>query len=213
MTRYSRELADLLCEQLAAGRTLRSVCRDDGMPSRQAVQKWIAGDIDGFAERYEAARQLGYAAMEDEIIDLSDEAALDMAAVGKARLQVDSRKWVLAKSLPKRYGDRTIIAGDPDAPLVIEDNRPPIETFLIEFAGRSNGEIAAASHAPNIQLPVAEPVPPPEPPSRATPRRVRHAAEPEPEPPPPRVAPEPAPDRLAAFRGTGIGEVPEPFDR
>jgi len=35
------------------------------------------------------------------------------------RLQVDARKWMLAKMLPKKYGDRTTLAGDPGAPLSI----------------------------------------------------------------------------------------------
>ncbi len=119
MTRYSRELSDLLCDQLAAGRTLNSVCQDSGMPSRTAVQKWVASGIDGFAERYALARRLGYEVMADEVVDLSDGAGLSTEAVAKARLQVDSRKWLLAKALPKMFGDRVTVAGDPDAPLVI----------------------------------------------------------------------------------------------
>src|SRR5579859_4642535 len=132
LMQYTREVSDLICQQLAAGRTLRSICQAEDMPSREAVRKWVLADTDGFAERYEQARMLGYETLEDEIIDLSDDAGLSHEAVGKARLQVDSRKWLLAKSLPKRYGDRTILAGDRDAPLAVavEDNRPPIDTLI-----------------------------------------------------------------------------------
>ncbi len=30
------------------------------------------------------------------------------------RLQVDTRKWLLSKALPKVYGDKLAIGGDPD---------------------------------------------------------------------------------------------------
>ncbi len=38
-------------------------------------------------------------------------------SVAHARLRIDTRKWLMAHLAPKKYGDRTIIAGDPDAPL------------------------------------------------------------------------------------------------
>lgn len=34
-----------------------------------------------------------------------------------ARVEIDARKWFASKFLPKRYGDRTTLAGDPEAPL------------------------------------------------------------------------------------------------
>lgn len=127
---YNRELADLICEQLALGKTLRSVCRSDDMPSRESVRLWVLRDEDGFAKRYEDARMLGYEVMEEQVLDIGDEVGADMASIQKARLQVDSRKWILAKSLPKRYADRTILAGDAESPLEI---RPPIDQFVSEF--------------------------------------------------------------------------------
>jgi len=42
---------------------------------------------------------------------------LSKTAVAHARLRIDTRKWLMAHLAPKKYGDRTIIAGDPDAPL------------------------------------------------------------------------------------------------
>ena len=48
---------------------------------------------------------------------LSPQAAqiIDVAA----RLAVDTRKWIASKVLPKKYGDRQVLAGDPDAPLQV----------------------------------------------------------------------------------------------
>lgn len=51
-------------------------------------------------------------------------------AVDRARLRHDARKWLMAKANPRLYGERTTIAGDPDAPLVVEDGRKPIAELI-----------------------------------------------------------------------------------
>lgn len=71
--------------------------------------------------------------MADEIMEISDApvgstqtGATDSGAVQKQRLQVDTRKWLLSKLLPKKYGEKvdlnhqggfslTVITGVPDA--------------------------------------------------------------------------------------------------
>ncbi len=57
LVNYSRALAKRICDQLARGRTLKAICRDDGMPARQTVQEWVRTDRDGFAARYRALPQ------------------------------------------------------------------------------------------------------------------------------------------------------------
>jgi hypothetical protein len=42
----------------------------------------------------------------------------DWAAVQKHKLQVDSRKWLLSKLAPKKYGDKLELSGDNENPLV-----------------------------------------------------------------------------------------------
>jgi len=70
------------------------------------------------------AREAGLAAMADEIIAISDadytgpDGHADNALVQQARLRVDARRWLLAKLLPKRYGDRVELVGDASAPLI-----------------------------------------------------------------------------------------------
>jgi terminase small subunit-like protein len=56
-TNYSKEIADIICTRMAEGESLRSICRDAGMPSEGTVRGWAARDVDGFAERYRAARK------------------------------------------------------------------------------------------------------------------------------------------------------------
>jgi hypothetical protein len=44
----------------------------------------------------------------EEIVELADEpvAPNDNAAVQRARLRVDTRKWLMSKLAPRKYGDR-----------------------------------------------------------------------------------------------------------
>ena len=115
-TDYSPELADRICAELGKGRSLKRICADDWAPSTTAVYEWIQIHRE-FADKYARAREVQAETMADELIDLSDLAE----DVQKARLQIDTRKWVAAKLLPKKYGERQQIehSTDPDKPLEI----------------------------------------------------------------------------------------------
>lgn len=93
-------------------------------------------DPEGLSLRYAQARELGYRRMADEIVELSNKKGewvdvqdldedgrplldadgmpilkkvfmpLNSDVIAHTRLQIDTRKWVLAKMLPKIYGDK-----------------------------------------------------------------------------------------------------------
>src|SRR5690606_35883601 len=112
-TTYSAEIADEICRRLAEGETLRAICRELDIPA-STVLEWVRDDRDGFSERYARARELGYEVMADELIEIADGGSGDWQ---RDRLRVDTRKWLLARMLPRRYGDRVTLAGDAAAPL------------------------------------------------------------------------------------------------
>lgn len=118
-TEYTADLAQEICAKLAEGRTLRSVCKDDGVPPESTVRTWVLDDREGFAAQYARAREIGYGSMADEIIEIADNSSLDVIKgdeetadrvntefVARSRLKVDTRKWLLSKALPKVYGDK-----------------------------------------------------------------------------------------------------------
>jgi hypothetical protein len=114
---YSAELADEVCALIAEGKSLRQVTEQPGMPSRRSVQYWLTRYPD-FREKYECAMMLCAEFWAHEIIEISDDSAgdfiisedgrraVDHENINRSRLKVDSRKWLLSKLLPKRYGDR-----------------------------------------------------------------------------------------------------------
>lgn len=100
---YSDEIADEICNLIADGQSLRTICADDDMPNKATVFRWLAAH-ESFRDQYARARDAQADALVDEMIDIADAADADNAQA--ARLQVDARKWVASKLKPKLYGDK-----------------------------------------------------------------------------------------------------------
>lgn len=119
---YTQAAADRVCEGLAQGMSLREICRGQGMPTEGAVRGWIIDDREGFASHYARAKEAGLERMAEEILEISDdgsndwmerqvaegvrEAIVDHEHIARSKLRVDTRRWLLSKLLPKKYGDR-----------------------------------------------------------------------------------------------------------
>jgi hypothetical protein len=130
---YTEELAAKICSKLAEGKTLRAVCRIDGMPPESTVRRWALDDFNGFAAQYARAREIGYHSMADETLDIADDGTNDVIhdedghettnydVIARSRLRVDTRKWLLSKALPKVYGEKISqeVSGPDGAPIVI----------------------------------------------------------------------------------------------
>lgn len=121
-----------ICERLMAGESLRAICADPQLPSEGTVYRAIATDPK-FQEQYVRARRAQAERYADELIAIADTPAIGRKIVTRfggeretiegdmverSRLRVDTRKWVLARLLPRRYGDRLELAGSEDAPLI-----------------------------------------------------------------------------------------------
>lgn len=130
-SKYSERIADDICERLADGESLRTICAAESMPKRSTVFRWLASNQE-FRDQYARAREAQADALADEILDIADEAGtmvradkhgtkaddgdgntevvFDPTAVARNRLRVDARKWVAAKLKPKAYGEKQEIS-------------------------------------------------------------------------------------------------------
>ena len=121
---YTEALAAKICRRLAEGESLRAICADKAMPSISTVMGWLFdGNHGDFSEQYARAREAQAEVRADEIVDIADDASGDFAAdkdgklvvnsehIQRSRLRVDARKWIAAKLLPKRYGDKLDLGG------------------------------------------------------------------------------------------------------
>lgn len=132
---YSTALAAQLCSRIAEGESLRSICRDDAMPSIAVVFEWLAQKPD-FAEQYTRAREEQADVHADAIVAIADETPdveevldkhgnvvdikLHSAYVQWQKNRIDARKWVASKLKPKKYGDRVQVAGEAESPIKVE---------------------------------------------------------------------------------------------
>src|ERR1700704_4542406 len=112
-TNYTRALADIICDRMTEGEGLRAICRDFGMPSEGAVRGWSVPDVDGFGERYRAARLLLMEYWADQIVDIADDGDLDPR---DRQIRTGVRQWLMSK-VSRGYGERLVHSGDPESPV------------------------------------------------------------------------------------------------
>jgi hypothetical protein len=125
-SRYSDEdkarISAAVLARMEGGQTAFKACEAEGVP--YVTFNWWCGEQPALAEAYARAREGLIARMAQELADIADEPViltpdgkLDSAAVQKQRLQIDTRKWLLSKLAPKKYGERLELAGDADSPI------------------------------------------------------------------------------------------------
>lgn len=113
------EIIAEICDRISKGESLRSVLRSENMPDAVTFYSWIDKN-DLFIKQYARSTEMRADAIFEEILEIADnpvegviietddygktkEKKGDM--LGHRRLQVDARKWYLAKMMPKKYGD------------------------------------------------------------------------------------------------------------
>jgi hypothetical protein len=107
-SKYSQELADIICSELMLGKSLRTVTQPEGMPSIVTIFAWMRIHPE-FLNQYTRAKQESADAMAEDILYLADSTEQDKDAINKTRLQVDTRKFLMAKMKPKKYGDSSAL--------------------------------------------------------------------------------------------------------
>jgi len=139
---FSWASANEINERLSAGESLLRICRDSpNLPNAFTVRRWVVGigipkeHLAVFRANYEAARMSQADHMFEDIVELSNNAdEFNQVHVNKSRLQVDSRKWVLARMNRVKYGDRSDlnVGGQADSPLATTAKIPSVEDMTPE---------------------------------------------------------------------------------
>lgn len=115
-TDYTEDLGDAICAEIALGRSLVKICKDEGMPNPASVYRWRRLHIE-FSTNYAHAREDEADLFAEEIIAIPDELVgnpvivdgkpvlvdgkpvmfIDSASVAHAKLRTDSRKWIASR--------------------------------------------------------------------------------------------------------------------
>jgi hypothetical protein len=111
------EVADMICAHLADGKTLLEICAEDKSLNQSTIRAWAATNYQGFASKYECAREIGLHAMIEEVLQIADDGSkdwierveggktirvLDHEHIARCKLQIDARMWCLSKVFPRK---------------------------------------------------------------------------------------------------------------
>lgn len=127
-TDYTEEKANTILGMMVEGMSLRKICAADDMPDMSTVYRWLSKHKE-FSNNYAKAQQDRTTAFAEELLEIADQFdnladKLDVEHIQRAKLRIDTRKWIMSKMDPKRFGDKveqTIQgpAGDDGKPTAI----------------------------------------------------------------------------------------------
>jgi hypothetical protein len=118
-TKKTKALAAKICQQLAQGKSMRTVCKAKSMPNAATVFRWLADDKE-FSEQYARAKEESADAMSEDMLDIADNVSLHP---NDKRVRIDTRKWLASKLKPKKYGDKLTHIGDENEPVHVITRR------------------------------------------------------------------------------------------
>ncbi|MES2781730.1 MAG: ubiquitin carboxyl-hydrolase [Pseudomonadota bacterium] len=114
------------CEEILAkvkgGMSLRAACEggDDWTPSEATFRSWCDSDTD-LSAQYASAREARAEVIFEQCLAIADSQEGDVIkgpdggeqinhdAINRAKLRIDTRKWMLGKMQPKTYGDKQTV--------------------------------------------------------------------------------------------------------
>lgn len=131
-TLYTTELAAEICDAVACSQKgLKRLCEENPhWPDKSTIIRWRFQNTE-FYDQYARAKDFQVECAGDELLEIADDGSndymlnkdgnevIDHEHVRRSILRVDTRKWLLSKLLPKKYGDRvqTEISGKNGAPI------------------------------------------------------------------------------------------------
>lgn len=150
-TKYTEELVDAICIDISNGSSLRAIAAKDGMPATWTMMRWLGdGKHEYFNVHYARAVEMradllvedmlaiADAGENDTYIDEHGNKKTDHDVIARAKLRVDTRKWLASKFQPKKYGDRQAVE-------VSGAEGGPVEISLQDKSARLAGLMALAA--------------------------------------------------------------------
>ena len=118
------EVEQRIIDGLCDGIPLRELCRQEGMPNWRTVYHWLDADAE-LAARVARARELGFDAIAEDILDIADDGTndwvkrkrqdgsvdvvMDSEHVQRSKLRIETRLKLLAKWSPGKYGEKQTV--------------------------------------------------------------------------------------------------------
>lgn len=134
---FTEAIADVICERMADGESLRTICAAEDMPNKATVFRWLADPAHrAFRDQYARARDAMADALFDDTLEIADDARNDWMErrddkgagwqangehIQRSKLRIDTRKWMAGRLAPKKYGERVLNehSGPDGAPIEV----------------------------------------------------------------------------------------------
>jgi hypothetical protein len=125
-SKYSIELCEAICNEIATTeKGLHAILKRPEYPSVGMFMRWLScGKYPELVEMYTRAKESQAEFMANQIISIADDSSSDELItedgrvienrefVNRSRLRVDTRKWLMAKLYPRKYGDKIDVTSD-----------------------------------------------------------------------------------------------------
>ena len=122
-----------VCRRIEQGEPLRRILRSDTSPMSASLFYEIVKDQTK-SERYARAREIYSDIVFEEMLDIADCEDHDIIeteegprvnhdVIQRDRLRVDTRKWMLSKLQPKKYGDRLEVDQKTEATIIWKEEK------------------------------------------------------------------------------------------
>lgn len=134
-TKYNAKLSETICTRIMEGQGVREIGRDDNMPDASTIFVWLAKHQE-FQELYTRAKEVQADAFEEELLEIADDSSndymkrqnadgtahdlVDNEHINRSRLRIETRKWVMSKLKPRKYGDYKQIDQNISGKLTVE---------------------------------------------------------------------------------------------
>lgn len=117
-TDFTEDKAAAILAMMVEGLSIKKICEHEDMPDPRTIYRWLS-KYETFRQNYARAQQDRTTVFAEELLEISDqydksEEVLNPDLIQRAKLKIDTRKWLMSKLDPKRYGDKveTVHSGE-----------------------------------------------------------------------------------------------------
>lgn len=120
-----KEVIDLIIDLIEEGGSIRSILKRPDTVGTKTFYKWLEASEE-LQERYKNATKKRADNIFEEMLEIADKQSADMElndrgehvinhnVINRSRLQIDTRKWMLGKLNPTKYGDKLDVTSGGD---------------------------------------------------------------------------------------------------
>jgi hypothetical protein len=129
-SKYSPEIAKIICKGIVAVKLLSKICEAVGI-NVDTLYAWKEKHNE-FSDMYARARAMQAEKWEERILQVAGDTSSDdlftedgrrvqnSEWINRSRLKVDALKWLMSKRLPKKYGDKIEVDNKGEVALTIK---------------------------------------------------------------------------------------------